>query len=222
MFELKKDGVEILESFVENSILEEIKIEVNSWEMDYPKYGIRQANKKFKSIDKLVNSSLLLDKASEILGSKPSIVRVIYFDKTKADNWLVPWHQDKTIALNKKIAMPSWGRWSIKDGIDHVQPSVDVLDKMISFRIHLDDSDKENACLKIIANTHSKAILSHQEIQKSINNEDIFLCEVRAGDVLLMRPHILHASSKSFKPKHRRVVHVEYSNYILPKGLEWA
>ena len=40
-------------------------------------------------------------------------------------------------------------------------------------------------------------------------------------DVVLMRPHILHASSKCVSPKHRRIVHIEYSNYQLSYGLEW-
>jgi hypothetical protein len=222
MLDLRTDGVEILENFVENHFLEDIKKEIAQTDISYPKYGIRQANKKFKTIENLVSSSLLVDKASQILGSKPSIVRVIYFDKTQESNWLVPWHQDKTIALNKKQEIASWGRWSLKDGIHHVQPSVDVLDKMITFRIHLDDSDKENGCLKVIKNTHTRGILSHEEIQEIIQNEKILLCEVKAGDILLMRPHILHASSKSLYPKHRRIVHVEYSDYVLPKDLEWA
>ena len=216
-------GFEILKQFVSHDILESIKSEVNNLDTPYPKYGIRNADKKFSTIFHLMNSSLLVDKATEILGSKPKIVRVIYFDKTEESNWLVPWHQDRTIALNKKLEVEGWGRWSMKDGVHHVQPSVDVLEKMITFRVHLDDSSKDNGCLKVMPKTHTLGLLNQGQIKElTTTTHTHSYCEVKAGDVLLMRPHILHASSKCVRPEHRRVVHIEYSSYVLPFDLEWA
>jgi len=215
-------GFEILKNYIPSDIMDDIKQEVEAYTAPYPKYGIRSADKKFDSIAKLMNSPMLVEKASEILGARPQVVRVIFFDKTKENNWLVPWHQDRTIALSKKADVKGWGRWSVKDGVHHVQPSIDVLDKMVTFRIHLDDSDKKNGCLKVIPNTHQKGLLSQEQIQEITSKEDFVYCEVNAGDVVLMRPHILHASSKCEIPKHRRIVHIEYSSYVLPKGLEWA
>jgi len=222
MLALEKDGVEILPNFVSGEILDEIKEEVSNFKSKQPKYGIRQADKKFKSVSKLMHSKKLIDKATEILGSEPQIVRVIYFDKTAENNWLVPWHQDRTIALNKKVDIATWGRWSIKDGVHHVQPSVDVLDKMVTFRVHLDDSDKDNGCLNVIPRTHTYGLLSSDEIHNITAKKVSVCCEVKAGDIVLMRPHILHASSKCDEPNHRRIVHIEYSDYVLPSGLKWA
>lgn len=222
MLKLEKDGVELLTNFIEYEILDAIKEEVSKLKTKQPKYGIRQADKKFESIAKLMHADKLVDKATEILGNVPQVVRVIYFDKTPENNWLVPWHQDRTIALNKKRNIPTWGRWSIKDGILHVQPSVDVLDKMVTFRVHLDDSDRDNGCLKVIPNSHTHGLLTTDEIRAITATEDSIYCEVKAGDVVLMRPHILHASSKCEVPTHRRIVHIEYSDYILTDGLEWA
>jgi len=215
-------GFQILKQFVNDDTLDSIKSEVSQYDTSYSKYGIRNANKKFLSIADLSKSTLLLDKATEILGSKPKVVRAIYFDKTEESNWLVPWHQDRTIALNKKTEVKGWGRWSMKDGVHHVQPSVDVLDNMITFRVHLDDSDRENGCLKVIPKTHSLGLLNQESIREIIQKENFVFCEVEAGDVLLMRPHILHASSKCEMPKHRRIVHIEYSTYNLPFDLEWV
>ena len=222
MFSLEKDGFEILEKFVPIQIMDEIKQEVAYYDAPYPKYGIRSADKKFSTIATLMKSSLLLEKATDVLGTKPEVVRVIFFDKTAENNWLVPWHQDRTIALNKKIEVEGWGRWSLKDGVHHVQPSIDVLDKMVTFRVHLDDSDRENGCLKVIPNTHIRGLLSQDEIQNITSYESYEYCEVKAGDVVLMRPHILHSSSKCVTPKHRRIVHIEYSNYDLQEGMAWV
>jgi hypothetical protein len=219
---LKNNGFEILQNFVSIQIMDDIKNEVNQYNASYPKYGIRRADKKFVTISTLMKSPLLVEKATEILGTSPQIVRVIFFDKTVENNWLVPWHQDRTIALNKKIDVEGWGRWSIKDGVHHVQPSIEVLDEMVTFRVHLDDSDRENGCLKVIANTHTRGLLNQEQIREIVTTEKYEYCEVKAGDVVLMRPHILHASNKCVSPKHRRIVHIEYSSYKLPKGLKWA
>ena len=222
MLSLEHDGVEILKQFVDTKTLDSIKNEVNNLVTTYPKYGMRSADKKFSTIFHLMHSPLLVDKATEILGSTPKVVRVIYFDKTEESNWLVPWHQDRTIALNEKKEVEGWGRWSVKDGVHHVQPSVEVLEKMITFRIHLDDSDRKNGCLKVIPKTHTLGLLSQAHIKEIIQKDDFVFCEVKEGDVVLMRPHILHASSKCDNPTHRRIVHIEYSNYNLPNGLEWV
>jgi len=219
---LEKNGYEVLKQFVDKKTIQTIKDEVDNYEAPYSKYGIRSADKKFATIAHLMNSSHLLSKATEILGSTPKVVRVIYFDKTEESNWLVPWHQDRTIALNEKREVKSWGRWSMKDGVYHVQPAVEVLDKMITFRVHLDDSDRKNGCLKVIPQSHTLGLLTQEQIREITQKEAFEYCEVKEGDVLLMRPHILHASSKCGMPTHRRIVHIEYSNYDLPDGLEWV
>ena len=222
MFTLEKDGVEILGNFVPKVTIKNIKNEIKNFNSSLPKYGIRNADKKFSSIASLTNSPRLLNKAIEILGGIPKVVRVIYFDKTATNNWLVPWHQDKTIALNTQKEVKGWGKWSLKDGVNHVQPSLDVLEQMVTFRVHLDDSDKENGCLKVIPKTNKLGLLSQTEIQKITKEKPFVYCEVKQGDMLLMRPHILHASSKCKTPTHRRIVHIEYSSYVLPEGLAWV
>lgn len=48
------------------------------------------------------------------------------------------------------------------------------------------------------------------------------LCVVQAGDALLFRPLILHASRKARSLKPRRVIHLEFTGASLPKSLAWA
>ena len=43
-----------------------------------------------------------------------------------------------------------------------------------------------------------------------------------AGDVLLMRPLLLHASGRSQGTRQRRVLHIEYAGFELPEELRWS
>ncbi len=219
---IQEDGFEIKPHFISNRKLHFIKDEIENFSDIDSNYGIRNADKKYPRIKEIAHSSRLINQAKKILGSTPKLVRVIFFDKTPEQNWLVAWHQDKTIALNQKMALAGWNCWTLKDNVHHVQPPITVLNSMITFRLHLDDADKDNGCLKVIPKSHQKGILSHQAISQIAKTTSAFLCEVKAGDLVIMKPHIIHSSSKSKNPKHRRIIHIEYSNYLLPKGLEWV
>ncbi|MCC6427704.1 MAG: hypothetical protein IT435_12895 [Phycisphaerales bacterium] len=68
----------------------------------------------------------------------------------------------------------------------------------------------------------SRGILREREIDLYACEREQRVCEVLAGGVLLMRPLVLHASRKSARPRHRRILHLEYASAELPGGLEWA
>ena len=108
---LNKDGFEIRKKFVSNSIIQSIKDEVSSPKMTTLKSGIRGADKKFKSVKELAYSQQFLNDAAQLLGSTPSVIRILYFDKTPDINWLVSWHQDKTIAVDTNRIIEGWGPW---------------------------------------------------------------------------------------------------------------
>ena len=46
-------------------------------------------------------------------------------------------------------------------------------------------------------------------------------CVACAGDVLLMRPLLVHASSAASQADHRRVIHIDYTSCQLDGGLRW-
>jgi len=219
---IEEYGFEIYSKFLDVAAINEIIDEIESLDPGCPKHGIRNAEKKLDSVKNIVNSSLLRRKAGRFLSGNPEIVRVIVFDKTPENNWLVTWHQDKTIAVNEKADIPGWGPWTIKDGINHVQPSLEVLENMITFRIHLDDATESNGCLKVIPKSHKLGILSKDEQVRVVADSKEYICTAKAGDLLAMRPHLLHSSSKGSTPSHRRIVHIEYSGFQLPEGLAWA
>lgn len=66
------------------------------------------------------------------MGGEAHLVRVIFFDKTSDNNWLVSWHQDRTVSVDKRMEIPGWGPWTVKDGVHHVQPSVNILNRMVA------------------------------------------------------------------------------------------
>jgi ectoine hydroxylase-related dioxygenase (phytanoyl-CoA dioxygenase family) len=157
-----------------------------------------------------------------VLGSTARVVRGILFDKTGEANWKVPWHQDVTIAVERRVDVAGYGPWSVKAGVLHVQPPREVLEKMLSVRIHLDDCPEENGALKVIAGSHLGGKLPAAEVEAMVANGSADVCAMKAGGVLLMRPLLLHASSAASVPRHRRVIHFDFAAGELPGGMGWA
>lgn len=169
----------------------------------------------------LARSSRLFDILRPHFPSEPFPVRAIYFDKSSEANWLVPWHQDLTLAVRSRVEVPGFGPWSTKDGIPHVQPPVALLEQMLSVRLHLDEADASNGALRVLPGSHRLGRLSAEQITELRIRQAEELCTACAGDALLMRPLLLHASSRSVSPRHRRILHIEYAAFELPPGLNW-
>ncbi len=169
----------------------------------------------------LAQSSKLLDLVRPHLSAEPFPVRAIYFDKSPDKNWLVAWHQDLTLALRERAEVQGFGPWSSKDAIPHVQPPVALLEQMLTVRLHLDDADETNGALRVLPGSHRLGRLSAGQIQELRAKTPEHLCAANAGDALLMRPLLLHASGRSTNPRHRRILHIEYAGFQLPHELQW-
>ncbi len=163
----------------------------------------------------------LADLVRPYLPDRPIPVRGIYFDKRPETNWLVAWHQDLTFVLKEQTEVAGFGPWSMKEGVPHVQPPVKLLEQMLTVRLHLDDTDAGNGALRVLPGTHRLGRLNADDIQRCRETGDEVLCEAKSGDVLLMRPLLLHASSRSSSPRRRRVLHIEFAGFPLPEPLEW-
>ena len=173
------------------------------------------------TIANIAGSEKLRNLVRPHLPAEPFPVRAIYFDKSPDANWLVTWHQDMTLALKKRAETRGFGPWSVKDGVPHVQPPVELLEKMLTIRIHLDAADETNGALSVLPGSHRLGRLSSERIQELRAQQKGFLCTVSAGDALLMRPLLLHASGRSASKRHRRVLHIEYAAFALPTELQW-
>ena len=184
-------------------------------------YGVRDLLNLSPPVREFSKSERVRKLAENFLGENATVVRAIFFDKTADANWKVPWHQDLTIAVKEKRETRGFSAWTRKADVQHVQPPVGILEKMITLRFHLDDTDETNGALKVIPKSHKSGRLSAAEIKSWREANETRLCSVKKGDCLVMRPLILHASSAGTSPKNRRVVHLEFSAEGLPNGLCW-
>jgi len=217
-----ESGYKIIDEFLTLNQLNSINKEIETISFPTKAGGIRNAEKKYRSVKVLATSEQLTSQAKKYLTGAPNLVRAILFDKTVENNWLVTWHQDRTVAVSERFECQGWGPWSVKDGVIHAQPPLEVLNQMVTFRIHLDDTNHENGCLKVLPNSQNLGVLDHDTIQEYIQSHKPVICEAKAGSALVMRPHILHSSSKASRPSQRRVLHLEYSSFKLPVGVAWA
>lgn len=184
-------------------------------------YAIRSLLDAVPDAAALAHSPAVRALVEPFLGPGCFAVRGILFDKTPDANWNVVWHQDLSIAVRDRRDVPGFGPWSEKAGVVHVQPPAAILERMLTVRLHLDDCDAGNGPLQVLPGTHRGGRLSADEIQQKRQDSPATVCPVPAGGVLLMRPLLLHASSASQSPRHRRVIHLEYAADALPGGLFW-
>jgi ectoine hydroxylase-related dioxygenase (phytanoyl-CoA dioxygenase family) len=172
-------------------------------------------------ISELAESAKVRELAEAVLGEKAFAVGGILFDKIPEANWKVPWHQDVTIAVRAREDVAGFGPWSLKAGVLHVQPPAQVLERMISIRLHLDTCNESNGVLHVIPRSHRADRIAETEIPSMLEKSQAHARVVGRGGALLMRPLLLHASSPSQSPAHRRVVHLDFACDQLPLPLKW-
>jgi len=147
-------------------------------------------------------------------------VKSIYFDKPAGSNWFVAYHQDLTISVDKKTDLEGYSSWTVKQNQFAVQPPMAVLENIVTLRIHLDDTDEHNGALNVLKGSHRKGIYRPENMD--ITQESEHCCHVKKGGLMLMKPLLMHASRRSSNGRRRRVIHIEFSNMLLPSGLLWA
>lgn len=173
------------------------------------------------AIASLVQHPSIVLPVQQILGPTAFAYKATLFEKTPDANWLVTWHQDTFIPLASRADLPGWSGWCVKAGTIHARPPAAIMEQMLAVRIHLDASTSQNGSLRVLPASHMRGYLSEAEIANTNAESNSTMCLVPHGGLLLMRPLILHASSKSVGSEPRRVIHFEFSNVTLPSGLDW-
>ncbi len=183
-------------------------------------HAIRNLLEKIPALKKIIFNSNLLSILRR-MNQGLFLTKAIFFDKSPEANWYVTWHQDLTINVKDKIEAEGFTGWTKKDDGCGVCPPEEILKNTITIRIHLDDTDEENGALRVVPGSHNKK-LNSSEIQLITQNSIPFVCDVAMCGIHIMKPLLLHASSKATNQKHRRVLHLEFNSIDLPVGLEWA
>ena len=109
-----------------------------------------------------------------------------------------------------KVSSVSFDLPCIKDGIHYARPPEFVLKQLLAVRLHLDDCDETNGPLRVSPGTHNFGIMETAAISDLIARHGEATCIAKKGELVLMRPLILHASSQATEPKHRRILHFVY------------
>jgi len=183
-------------------------------------FAIRQFLKEVPSISKFVFNDKLTSVLKNLFGDKYFAVKSIYFDKPQSSNWYVSYHQDLTISVDKKVEVEGFGFWTTKHNQFSVQPTLNILQNIITIRIHLDNTDENNGALKVISKSHRQGIYRPETIDWTKEKEQV--CSVKKGGIMLMKPLLLHSSGRTTNNQQRRVIHIEFSNIELPKDLNWS
>ena len=160
--------------------------------------------------------------ASRFIGPNARPVRALLFDKRPGANWAIGWHQDRVIAVEERLPVEGYTNWTRKDGTVHVQPPIDLLQRMITLRVHLDHVPIGSGELEIVPGSHLRGFISDTDAVTMAAGSPTLPCEADAGDIWVYRSLTLHRSAKSVRPDRRRVLHLDFSADELPAPLRWA
>jgi ectoine hydroxylase-related dioxygenase (phytanoyl-CoA dioxygenase family) len=146
------------------------------------------------------------------------VVRGLFFDKPPGHGWALPWHKDYTVAVRAHGPPGRFRKPTTKAGIPHLEAPTELLARMLTARVHLDDMTDENGPLRVVPGSHRFDRTADDEPRPPV------VVRCRAGDVLLMRPLLTHASGHAAPgtAMHRRIVHLECAPAgELGDGYEW-
>lgn len=223
---LETDGFFLARGVVEGATLDQLRVACS--EIAERGATVRAASRNARrlletspQVSELATSQAIQQLVEPVLGAEAFAVRGLLFDKVAAANWHVGWHQDLMIPVAEQIETPGFTAWSVKEGVPHVRPPAEVLDKMLTLRVHLDDCPADNGPLEVLPGTHRLGMVPETEVRSVIENYEPRSVTAKAGDVLLMRPLLLHSSRPAVRVAHRRVVHLEFASAPLPGSLRW-
>lgn len=183
-------------------------------------YAIRNGHLELPDLRPLLERGFLISLANEILKSPTTLVSATLFVKQPGANWFVPPHQDLFVPISGTTDDPRWTNWSTKAGVRYVEPPAEVQRELLAVRLHLDACPGVNGALEVVPGSHRKRL--SEDAVAEFNEEAFEVCPAGPGEVLLMRPLLVHRSHAAKLPERRRVLHVVYSAAVLPKGLEWT
>lgn len=158
-----------------------------------------------------------------LIPASHAAVQCTLFEKSAAQNWLVPVHQDLSIAVAKRVDTSGLGGWAEKEGMVFVQAPVSILEQLVAVRLHIDRCGPDDGPLKVIPGTHRQGRLEPGLALALRQTHGELSCQAASGDALVMRPLLLHASSKSRRSStsRRRVLHFVFGPRQLTHGLHW-
>jgi ectoine hydroxylase-related dioxygenase (phytanoyl-CoA dioxygenase family) len=204
------NGFAITTAIFSNEQLDDLTREIDHAEPRRSRAGIRHALG-LNPVARLARHPHLSKLACDVLGESAFPFRATLFDKSPESNWLVVWHQDTALPLQQRQEVQGWGPWSVKEGVPYAHAPATALSEVLALRVHLDDSTAANGPLRVLPATHTLGVLSDDALHDLSSRIAPIDCLAPKGGVVVMRPLLVHASSKSQSEFPRRVLHIEYA-----------
>ena len=154
-----------------------------------------------------------------LIGPQFFAVQCTYFEKSSDRNWLVPFHQDRSIPVARRVQ--GLTGWAEKEGQLFVHAPLDLLSQLVAVRLHLDACDEEDGPLRVVPGSHRQGLLEEVEIAAMRQKHGELICKAAAGDALVLSPLLLHASSKANGTGRRRLLHFLFAPRQPGHGLNW-
>lgn len=184
--------------------------------------GSRRISPDHRLVRELLNRDGVTALFPHIAEAQTKPVRAIAFDKTAGRNWSVPWHQDRTIAVDRRDNRAEVGNWTVKNGVPHCEPPVELLEGMLTLRWHLDAVGPRDGCIRVLPGSHRMGRLVAADISRLLETVQAVDVPVPAGAVFVMSPLLVHSSRKRVTQGRRRVLHVELAAEDPPSPLRWT
>ena len=156
-----------------------------------------------------------------VLPADAVAVQCTLFRKTPECNWKVPYHQDLSVPVANRVDDPGLAGWAAKEDGVYVQPPATLLAASLAVRLHLDPCSVDDGPLRVVPGSHRAGRIEAERIAVIEKRGREVLCDADVGDLILMRPLLLHASSKARTPNGRRVLHFLFAPPRPGRGLSW-
>lgn len=207
---VSNDGYAILPQVLTSEEIDQLLSDLERSAAQRSRAGVRHLMT-IPAVTKLANDHRMLGIAQAVLGNDALPFKATLFDKSPEANWLITWHQDTALPLCEKQEILGWGPWSTKEGVVYAHAPASALERVVALRLHFDDSNLDNGPLRVIPGSHCEGVLSDEQVEKIVDKGGSVTCLVEQSGVIVMRPLIIHASSKSQSDRPRRVLHIEYA-----------
>jgi ectoine hydroxylase-related dioxygenase (phytanoyl-CoA dioxygenase family) len=196
-----RDGYVVVRNVIDAGLVEETRRHIDWLREKHPTLRPEQLHNWLMKDDpfwvRLVGDERLLDIAEQFVGPNIALFASHYIAKPPRDGQAVLWHQDGSY-------------WPL-------QPM-----EVVTIWLAADDSTPENGCMRVIPRTHTMdlqqmrkrtdvANVLNSEIDPALVDEskavDVIL---KAGDVSLHHPNIIHGSNANTSDKWRRGLTIRY------------
>ena len=215
--EYDKNGYAIVRNVIEPELVSEVENHVHWLSKKHPDTRPEAFHHNLLVCDPfihhLLDSKKLLDVIESIIGSDIALFAAHYIAKKPYDGKPVGWHQDGSY-------------WPL-------EPM-----EAVSVWLAGTDSTAENACMRVIPGTQNKKMFRPPQMinlntedyvldlaidPKQINDSDAIDIELKAGDISIHNPSIVHGSNSNISDKWRIGLTLRYiptSTYVNREGWE--